>query len=236
MRLDSLDAGAAGRLGGSGGHEPAAADRSPRAESTGAASAATPRPVRPRRRPRRAGTAPPAPTPPPDSRRLPPAGAVHGGLRPMIPARANRLQLPLVLLLLVVLQFYVRPRLWGAAGEPRLPARSALMLFAMRSGPGARRVAGFLVGLVDGHAHPGPVRRGRAGAHAGRLPGRPGAGRCSSPTTCWSTPAFVAVGLWLRDLIVLVASGTEHRQLLTELTVYSPLQALTTARCSRCSC
>jgi hypothetical protein len=41
--------------------------------------------------------------------------------------------------------------------------------------------------------------------------------------------AFVAVGLWFRDLIVLVMSGTERTQLLTELTVYSPLQALTTA-------
>ena len=41
--------------------------------------------------------------------------------------------------------------------------------------------------------------------------------------------AFVAVGLWLRDLIVLLASGTDHRQLMTELLVNSPLQALTTA-------
>jgi len=40
---------------------------------------------------------------------------------------------------------------------------------------------------------------------------------------------FVAVGLWFRDLIVLMTSGTEHRQLFTELTLYSPLQALTTA-------
>jgi hypothetical protein len=41
--------------------------------------------------------------------------------------------------------------------------------------------------------------------------------------------AFVAAGLWFRDLIVLVTSGTDHRQLLTELTLYSPLQAITTA-------
>jgi len=40
---------------------------------------------------------------------------------------------------------------------------------------------------------------------------------------------FVAAGLWLRDFIVLMASGTNHRQMLTELTLYSPLQALTTA-------
>jgi hypothetical protein len=41
--------------------------------------------------------------------------------------------------------------------------------------------------------------------------------------------AFVAVGLWVRDFVVLVASGTNHRQLIAELTLYSPLQALTTA-------
>jgi hypothetical protein len=40
---------------------------------------------------------------------------------------------------------------------------------------------------------------------------------------------FVAVGLWLRDLIVLVMSGSQRGQLFTELTLYSPLQALTTA-------
>jgi hypothetical protein len=39
----------------------------------------------------------------------------------------------------------------------------------------------------------------------------------------------VAAGLWLRDLIVLLASGVDSGQLLTELTLYSPVQALTTA-------
>jgi hypothetical protein len=41
--------------------------------------------------------------------------------------------------------------------------------------------------------------------------------------------AFVAAGLWLRDLVVLVASETDHKQLFTQLTLYSPVQALTTA-------
>ena len=41
--------------------------------------------------------------------------------------------------------------------------------------------------------------------------------------------AFVAVGLWLRDFILLISSGTDERQLLVELTLYAPLQALTTA-------
>jgi hypothetical protein len=41
--------------------------------------------------------------------------------------------------------------------------------------------------------------------------------------------AFVAVGLWLRDFIVLVASGAGDRSFLTELAVYSPLQAVSSA-------
>jgi hypothetical protein len=40
---------------------------------------------------------------------------------------------------------------------------------------------------------------------------------------------FVAAGLWLRDLVLLMTSGTAKGRLLAELTIYSPLQALTTA-------
>ena len=65
----------------------------------------------------------------------------------MIPARANRLQLAAVLLLLLVLHFYVRPRLWGPRVSPDF-LFIGLMLFAMRSGPGAAALAGFLVGLI----------------------------------------------------------------------------------------
>jgi cell shape-determining protein MreD len=38
--------------------------------------------------------------------------------------------------------------------------------------------------------------------------------------------AFVAVGVWLRDVIVLVASGPGEENLFLELTLRSPLQAL----------
>ena len=65
----------------------------------------------------------------------------------MIPARANRLQLAVVLLLLVALHFYVRPRLWGPRVSPDF-LLVGLMLFAMRSGPGVSAVAGFMVGLA----------------------------------------------------------------------------------------
>jgi len=102
------------------------------------------------------------------------------------------------------------------------------MLFAMRSGPGAGALAGFLVGMIEDALT--PARFG-AGLLAHTLVGY---------FAAWSravffadnmlvNAGFVAVGLWFRDLVVLMTSGTQGAQLLTELTVYSPLQALTTA-------
>lgn len=141
--------------------------------------------------------------------------------------RVSWVQLLLVMMLLVVLQFYVRPRLWNARVSPDF-LLIALMLYAMRSGAGAGAVAGFLVGLIEDTLT--PARFG-AGALAHTLVGYFAAwGRAVFfADNMLVNAAFVAVGLWFRDLVVLVISGTAHRQLLTELTLYSPLQALTTA-------
>jgi rod shape-determining protein MreD len=103
-----------------------------------------------------------------------------------------------------------------------------LMLYAMRSGPGAAALAGFLVGL----------------AADALTPARFGAGALAHTVVAYLASwgravffadnllvnaAFVAVGLWIRDLLVLAVSGTGDRPLLAELAVYSPLQALTSA-------
>jgi rod shape-determining protein MreD len=145
----------------------------------------------------------------------------------MSPQRVGRAPLMLVLLVLLVLQFYLRPRFGNARISPDF-LLIGLMLFAMRAGPGAGAVAGFLVGLIEDTLT--PARFG-AGLLAHTLVGY---------FAAWSravffadnmlvNAAFVAVGLWFRDLIVLMTSGTGGPQLLTELTLYSPLQALTTA-------
>jgi rod shape-determining protein MreD len=144
----------------------------------------------------------------------------------MSPQRVNRVQLLLVMLVFLVLQFYIRPRL----GNPRVSPDFlliALILFAMRSGPGAGAVAGFLIGLIEDALT--PARFG-AGALAHTLVGYFAAwGRSVFFADHTLVNAgFVAVGLWLRDLIVLATSGSQHPQLLTELLIYSPLQALTT--------
>lgn len=145
----------------------------------------------------------------------------------MMPTRANRVQVALVLLLLVVLQFYVRPRLWGPRVSPDF-VFLGLMLFALRSSPGVAAVAGFLVGLASDALTPARFGAGmlahtlvayfaswvRAGFFAENI---------------LVNAAFVGVGLWVRDLLMLLLSGAGDRPLFTELTVYSPLEALATA-------
>lgn len=145
----------------------------------------------------------------------------------MNPHRVSRIQLLLVMLLLLVLQFYLRPRLWDARISPDF-LLIALMLFAMRSSPGVAALAGFVVGLIVDTLT--PARFG-AGALAHTMVGYLASwGRSVFfADNMLVNAGFVAAGLWLRDLIVLMASGSNHRQLLTELTLYSPLQALTTA-------
>ena len=139
----------------------------------------------------------------------------------------SRVQLLIVMCLLLVLQFYLRPRLWDARVSPDF-LLVALMLFSMRTSPGVAALAGFAVGLIADTLT--PARFG-AGALAHTLVGYLAAwGRSVFfADNTLVNAGFVAAGLWVRDLIVLLASGTDHRQLLTELTWYSPLQALTTA-------
>jgi rod shape-determining protein MreD len=141
--------------------------------------------------------------------------------------RVSRGQLVLVLVLLLVLQFYLRPRLWNARVSPDF-LLIGLMLFAMRSGAGVGALAGFLVGLIEDTLT--PARFGAA-TLAHTIVGYLAAwGRAVFfADNMLVNAGFVAAGLWLRDLIVLVASETDHKQLLTELTFYSPIQALTTA-------
>ncbi len=141
--------------------------------------------------------------------------------------RASRLQLVLVMILLVVLHFYVRPRLWSARVSPDFMLM-ALIFFAMRSGPGAGALAGFVVGLVSDALTPAHFG---AAALAHTLVGYVAAWARSLffADNFLVNGAFVAAGVWFRNLIVLLVSGTASGQLLAELTIYSPLQALSTA-------
>jgi rod shape-determining protein MreD len=141
--------------------------------------------------------------------------------------RANRIQLALVMAVLVLLHFYLRPRLWSARVSPDF-LLIALVFFAMRAGPGAGAIAGFLVGLVTDALTPAAFG---AGALAHTVVGYLAAwGRAVFfADNLLINAAFVAVALWVRDLLLLLASGTSQGGLLVELTLNSPLQALSTA-------
>jgi rod shape-determining protein MreD len=104
----------------------------------------------------------------------------------------------------------------------------ALLLFAIRSRPGAAAVAGFLVGLAgDAMA---PARIG-AGALAHTVVGYLAAwGRAVFfPDNLFINGLVIMIGVWLRNAIQLLASGTGTGSVTSQLLVWAPLQALTTA-------
>jgi rod shape-determining protein MreD len=142
-------------------------------------------------------------------------------------SRANRVQLLLVMGLLVLLHFYLRPRLGSARVSPDF-LLIGLVLFAMRAGPGAGAIAGFAVGVVNDALTPAAFG---AGALAHTVVGYLAAwGRAVFfADNLLVNAAFVAVAVWVRDFILLLASGTGQGRLLMELTLNSPLQALSTA-------
>lgn len=145
----------------------------------------------------------------------------------MIAIRGERGRLWSVLGLLVVLQFALRPRLGMPSVAPDF-LLVALLLFAIRSRPGAAAVAGFLVGLAgDAMA---PARVG-AGALAHTVVGYLAAwGRAVFfPDNLFVNGLVIALGVWLRNAIQLLASGAGTSSLATQLFVWAPLQALTTA-------
>jgi rod shape-determining protein MreD len=145
----------------------------------------------------------------------------------VIMVRGERSRLWLVLGLLVVLHFAVRPRLGYPAIAPDF-LMLALLLYAIRSRPGMAAVAGFLVGLAGDAAVPARVG---AGALAHTVVGYLAAwGRAVFfPDNLFVNGLVIALGVWIRNAIVLVASGPGSESLSLELLLYSPLQAITTA-------
>jgi rod shape-determining protein MreD len=145
----------------------------------------------------------------------------------MSAGRASRIRFSLVMLLLVGLQFYVRPRLGSPHVAPDF-LMLGLMIFAIRSRPGAAAFAGFLIGFASDALT--PARFGAA-MLANTLVGYAAAwGRAVFfADNLLVNAGFIAAGVWLRDLLVLMASGTGGRELVVQLGVWSPLMALSTA-------
>lgn len=145
----------------------------------------------------------------------------------MIAIRADRGRLWAVLGFLVVLHFAVRPLLGYSAVAPDF-LLLALMLYAIRSRPGAAAFAGFLVGLAGDAVSPARVG---AGALAHTVVGYLAAwGRAVFfPDNLFINGLVIALGVWIRNAIQLMASGPSVGGFTMELLVWSPLQAITTA-------
>jgi rod shape-determining protein MreD len=140
---------------------------------------------------------------------------------------ASRTQLALGILVLLLLQFYLRPRLFDGRYAPDF-VMIGLVLIALRGGPGVGAVAGFLVGLANDALT--PARFGASAlAHTvvGYLAAQTRAFFFADNVAV--NAGFLAGAVWLRDLLVLLTSGISRDGLASSLLVESPLRALTTA-------
>ena len=137
-------------------------------------------------------------------------------------------RLALVLLLLVVLHFALRPLMGDFRVAPDL-LLLALLIFSIRARPGQAAVAGFTVGMVVDSLTPVAFGAG-ALAHT-----------CVGYMAAWGKAVFFAEnvvvhgtfifgGTWVRDLLVILVGRHMGRStLIWQLTVWSPLKALSTA-------
>ena len=142
--------------------------------------------------------------------------------------RTDRYRYPIIMALLVLLQFTVRDQLGGDRVAPDF-LLLALLFYTIRAEPGKSAAAGFFVGLLRDALT--PVSFG-AGALAHTIVGFFSS---RAKAVFFAEHVFVKgcvffAGTWIRNLIVLLASGgLESSQVAWELLVWSPLQGLSTA-------
>ena len=140
---------------------------------------------------------------------------------------SDRLRVGAVLLVLLLLEFYVRPSIVEGQWVPDF-LLLALLLLSIRISPGAAALVGLLVGL--GLDVLTPARFG-ANMVAHVLLGWGAA---------WGRAVFFAdnlavnaglffAGTWLRNMLVLVLSGVSIGRLGAEAFLWAPLQGLATA-------
>lgn len=147
--------------------------------------------------------------------------------RPNRRLKGRSLRVAAVIVVLVGLQFYARPRLWDGPSAPDFLV-IGLVLLAIRTSPGVAALLGFTIGLMADVLTPAHFGAGML-AHTvvGYLAAQ---GRAVVfADNLLVTTAVFGVGLWIRNAIMLVASATDRAELVPALAIWSPLQALTTA-------
>src|SRR5438874_5757953 len=142
--------------------------------------------------------------------------------------RTDRYRYPIIMTVLVILQFTVRSRLGGDRIAPDF-LLLALLIYTVRAEPGKGAAAGFLLGLVRDALTPASFG---AGALAHTLVGF---------ASSWAKAVFFAehvfvkgclffAGTWLRNFIVLLVSGgLQSSQVASTRLVCSRLRALPAA-------
>jgi rod shape-determining protein MreD len=139
----------------------------------------------------------------------------------------DRFRVGIVVLLLIFADAYLVPSVVAGPWVPDL-LLLALLLLAIRQTPGRAAVIGFIVGLVMDVLTPAHFGAGIL-AHV-----LVGWGAAWGRSVFFADNLFVnailfLVGTWVRNLLVLVLSGTAWSELLVQLTIWSPLQGLSTA-------
>lgn len=153
--------------------------------------------------------------------------SVWTGEGPTRRRRSDRLQISLVIGILLLLEFYLRPSLVEGRGMPDF-LLLALLILCLRLSPGWAAVVGLLVGgTIDVLT---PARFG-ANMLVHVLIGYAAAwGRA----VFFADHVIVAAGLffagtWVRNLLVLLLSGATLPRLGAEAALWAPLQGATTA-------
>jgi|CXWL01.1.fsa_nt_gi rod shape-determining protein MreD len=139
----------------------------------------------------------------------------------------DHFRVALVVLLLLFADAYLLPSVITGPWVPDL-LLLALLLLAIRQPPGTAAVIGFAVGLVADVLTPAHFGAGIL-AHVLVGWGASWGRSVFFADNLFVNAALFAIGTWVRNLIVLLLSGTGASALLVQLTVWSPLQGLSTA-------
>ncbi len=141
--------------------------------------------------------------------------------------RGEGIRVGAVLIILLLLEFYLRPSLTNWRGMPDF-LMLGLLLLAIRQSPGMAAVTGLVIGLMADVL----------------TPARFGAGIMAHVIVGWGASwgrgiffadnllvnaALFFIGTWVRDVLMQILSGTSLAQLGLEVVWWAPLQGVTTA-------
>lgn len=145
---------------------------------------------------------------------------VHG-------ASDRGVRLAAVVVILLLLEFYLRPSLTDWRGMPDFLIL-ALLLVAIQQRPGVAAVTGFVVGLLVDVLTPARFGAGILAHVVVGWGASWGRGIFFSDNLIVNAALFF-FGTWVRDVLVEILSGTSLTQLGVEAIWWAPLQGVTTA-------